>query len=113
MRKWSKIPEEYHPSIPKPKNPIIFREKIMAETLEKSRATLTRSNKHTEPHIVQQHKTTTKKPFGMLNHHYTCRMEIALIKTKLGTKPSSNNQQQPTAIKIQINQNRRKNQKKK
>jgi hypothetical protein len=44
----------------------------------------------------------------MLNHHY--RIEIALIKTKLRTKLSSCNQQQPTAIRRQ-NRNRRKNQK--
>jgi hypothetical protein len=38
-------------------------------------------------------------------------MEIALIKTKLRTKLSSSNQQQPTAIRRQKNRNRRKNQK--
>jgi hypothetical protein len=38
-------------------------------------------------------------------------MEIALIKTKLRTTLSSRNQQQPTAIKRQRNQNRRKSQK--
>ena len=45
----------------------------------------------------------------MLNHHY--RMEIALIKTKLRTKLSSSNQQQPTAIRRQRNRNRGKSQK--
>jgi hypothetical protein len=38
-------------------------------------------------------------------------MEIALIKTKLRTKLSSSNQQQPTAIRRQRNRNRRKSQK--
>ncbi len=47
----------------------------------------------------------------MLNHQY--RMEIAIIKTKLRTKLSSSNQQQPTAIRRQKNRNRRKNQKEK
>jgi hypothetical protein len=38
-------------------------------------------------------------------------MEIALMKTKPRTKPLSSNQQQPTAIRRQRNQNRRKSQK--
>ena len=51
----------------------------------------------------------TGRILKMLNHHY--RIGIALIKTKLRTKLSSSNQQQPTAIRRQKNRNRRKNQK--
>ena len=53
---------------------------------------------------------TNRKPFRMLNHHY--RMKMALIKTKLRTKPSSSNQRQPTVIRIERNRIRRKSQKK-
>ena len=109
MRKWSQIPKEYHPSIPKPSTPIKFR---------RNQGTSIRKISNYVGKNQQMHRTShrsakinsNKKPFAMLNRHY--RMKMALIKTKLRTKPSSSSQQQPTVIRIQRNRTRRKSQKK-
>ncbi len=83
MKKLSKMQKEYHPSIPQPRTTITFRKNQGRSFKISSYLNKTAYAQN----IASFSKTNTnKKPFRTLNHHY--RMKIALIKTKLKTKPS-------------------------
>ncbi len=95
MRKWSKIPKEYHPSIPKPSTPIKFR---------KNQGTSVRKISNYVDEKQQTHRTShrsakinsNKKPFRMLHHHYRWKQHLSRQKLKNQNHHQviNNNQQQ-------------------
>jgi hypothetical protein len=68
MRKWSLIPREYHPSIPKPSTPIKFRRNQGTNVRKISNYVDEKQQKHRTSHRSAK-INSNKKPFGMLNHH--------------------------------------------
>ncbi len=96
-----------HSSILKQQTPRLNSEETKAQALENLE--LRRRKTTNAQNLTSFSKTNTnKKPFRTLNHHD--KMEIALTETKLRTKLSSSNQQQPTAIRKQRKRNHRKSQ---
>ena len=91
----------------------LYSEKKLKEDLEQSSQSHHNSqfNLSKQAYVQYENALQTEQsdaPCNFIKLYHLYLMEIALIKTKLRTKPSSNNQQQPTAIRIQRNRNRRK-----